>query len=36
MFTGDVAAGQNMAGNDFSAMPRLIQGKPRVSRFLIA
>ena len=29
MFTGD-AAGQNMAGNDFSAMPRLIQGKPRV------
>jgi hypothetical protein len=32
MFGGDYssAAGANMAGNDFSAAPKLISGKPRV------
>ena len=32
MFAGDYnsAVGGNMAGNDFSAAPKLINGKPRV------
>jgi hypothetical protein len=32
MFAGDYnsAVGANMAGNDFSAAPKLINGKPRV------
>ena len=34
MFSGD-ATGQNMAGNDFSAVPRLIHGKPRVSSLFV-
>ena len=35
MFGGDYssAAGANMAGNDFSAAPKLISGKPRVISF---
>jgi hypothetical protein len=35
MFGGDYssAAGANMAGNDFSAAPKLINGKPRVISF---
>lgn len=33
MFAGDYSAatGANMAGNDFAAIPKLINGKPRVS-----
>ena len=36
MFGGDYssAAGANMAGNDFSAAPKLINGKPRVISFI--
>lgn len=34
MFAGDYnATGGNMAGNDFSAIPKLINGKPRVSYY---
>ena len=36
MFAGDYNAttGANMAGNDFSAIPKLINGKPRVSNLV--
>jgi hypothetical protein len=37
MFAGDYnsAVGGNMAGNDFSAVPKLISGKPRVIKLII-
>jgi len=37
MFAGDYnsAVGGNMAGNDFSAAPKLINGKPRVLKIII-
>lgn len=36
MFAGDYnsAVGANMAGNDFSAAPKLINGKPRVIKLI--